>query len=193
MWVFISCSLCVLCEDKSKDGFLINIITGAAAVSLLLLVLVILITYLATKWLTKKKMQRSSQQTVTQDSLEVQWFNCIWLLFLIPDVHLQSVFSYLRLSHCRSWSSPQASVWMPSPKALWMSRRCSIFLTVSHWKSRVSVFDDVHAPDQWFTVFRLRHTETYCANPNLFPLSSSLLLYARSLLQSLSWSTWCWT
>lgn len=53
-----------------------------------------------------------------------------------------------------------------------MSRKYPICLTVSHWKSRVSIFDDVHSPDQWSTVFRLKHTETYCANSYLFPSSS---------------------
>lgn len=57
-----------LCTDKStkgpnieKDG-LINIIGGVVGVSLVMLVLVAIVTYMVTKWLTKKKLLKSSFQ-----------------------------------------------------------------------------------------------------------------------------------
>lgn len=57
---------------------------------------------------------------------------------------------------------------------------CPICLTVSPWKSRVSVFytphSTAHAPDQWSNVFQLKHTKNYCTKSYLFPSTPSLLL-----------------
>ncbi|XP_071324678.1 tumor necrosis factor receptor superfamily member 1A isoform X2 [Trachinotus anak] len=53
--------------------FLINIILGVVSVGLALLVLVVLITYMATKWFTKKRLQNLSSQPsdVSPDTCEV--------------------------------------------------------------------------------------------------------------------------
>ncbi|KAG8009974.1 Pleckstrin-like proteiny domain-containing family G member 5, partial [Nibea albiflora] len=49
------------CEQCNNEH-LINIICGAAAVALVMLVLVIIITYVVTKWLTKRKLLQTSSQ-----------------------------------------------------------------------------------------------------------------------------------
>lgn len=68
------------------NEYLVNIISGVAAVVLVSLVLVVVITYMVTKWSTKKKLlstQSSTQSSdFSPDSCEVHWYNCLWLLFI---------------------------------------------------------------------------------------------------------------
>lgn len=73
----MSCFLCVPLDpyavpDTGKE-YLINIIGGVAAVAVILLVLVVLITYMVTKWSTKRKLLKLSAQPsdVSSDSCEV--------------------------------------------------------------------------------------------------------------------------
>ncbi len=73
----MSCSLCAPSDpyeapDSGKD--LINVIAGVASGALVLVVLVFVITYITTKWSTKKELLKSSSQpsNVSPDSCEVR-------------------------------------------------------------------------------------------------------------------------
>lgn len=64
------------------NEYLVNIISGVVAVVLVSSVLVV-ITYMVTKWFTKKKLLKSSTKSsdFSPDSCEVHWYNHLWLLF----------------------------------------------------------------------------------------------------------------
>lgn len=69
--------------------------------------------------------------------------------FSLLDVRLQSITLDLPLSHSGSWSRVRnfqtTTVSRLLPRVLWVNRRRPICLTVSPWKSRVSVFYTSHS------------------------------------------------
>lgn len=162
MSIFMNYTLCVpsVCYEAPGPGqeYVFSIIVAAVAV--VLSVLLIVTTYVLTKWCTKNELLNSSSQSSddSPESCEVHWSDSAVTLYLVTVLDwclLLIPFDFF-LSYSKSWSMLRIlrTTWV-SKLPLWvnMSRR-PICLTVSHWKSRVSALNAAQITyDWWSSVF----------------------------------------